>query len=323
MDAVQSRVRSKVTLSIVTTLYYSSPYVDEFWERIRRTAESITPDFELILVNDGSPDDSLARAIGMQQSDNRIIVVDLSRNFGHHQAIMTGLEMARGGYVFLVDADLEDRPELLTAFYSKMQDKHCDVVYGFHTTRKGRAVGRWGGAAFYWLTNRISDIKIPPNATIARLMTRRYVDSVLQFREREMSLFGIWAAAGYEQVGVPVVTSYKGATSYTFAKRTAVALRQITSFSSLPLTLAAVMGAVISGVAFCVMVALFIDWMTEGRQVAGWLSIIASIWLLGGITIFFIGMTGLYISKIFIEVKQRPQTIVRQVYRRETVAAEQ
>lgn len=322
MDVVQSRVRSKVTLSIVTTLYYSSPYLDEFWERIRTAAERITLDFELIMVNDGSPDDSLARAIGIQQTDSRIVILDLSRNFGHHQAIMAGLEMARGEYVFLIDADLEDRPELFTAFCTKMQETHCDVVYGCQTTRKGRGVGRWGGAAFYWLTNRISDIKIPPNATMARLMTRRYVDSVLQFREREISLFGVWAAAGYEQVGMPVVTAYKGATSYTFAKRLAVALRHITSFSSLPLTLAAVMGAVISGVAFCVMILLLVDWLTEGSPVAGWLSIIASIWLLGGITIFFVGMTGLYVSKIFIEVKQRPHTIVRHVYRRETVAAE-
>ncbi len=322
MDAVQTRVRSKMTLSVVTTLYYSSRYLDEFWQRIRAAAELITPDFELILVNDGSPDDSLRHAVGMQQTDSRIIIVDLSRNFGHHQAIMTGLEMARGDFVFLIDSDLEDRPEFLSTFYARMQEQHCDVVYGYQTTRKGGAVSRWGGSVFYWLTNHMSDIKIPPNATMARLMTRRYVDSLLQFREREISLFGLWAAAGYEQIGVPVVTAYKGATSYTFAKRLAVALRQITSFSSLPLTLAAVMGAGISGIAFVVMLFLFVDWLAEGSAVAGWLSIIASIWLLGGMTIFFIGMTGLYVSKIFMEVKQRPHAIVRHIYRRETVAAE-
>jgi hypothetical protein len=151
-------------LSIVTTLYYSSPYLEEFYARTCAAAEQITDDYEIILVNDGSPDDSLDVALSLFERDDRVKVVDLSRNFGHHKAVMTGLAHARGDLVFKIDCDLEEEPELLGEFYAEMiKDPSVDVVYGVQQRRKGGPFERLSGSLFYRLFNLLSDHPVPSN----------------------------------------------------------------------------------------------------------------------------------------------------------------
>ena len=196
-------------ISIVTTLYHSAPYLQEFYERSRRAAEKITTDYEILLVNDGSPDNSLERALTIQKQDSRVVVIDLSRNFGHHRAMMTGLSYARGEYIFLLDGDLEEEPEWLLTFYEALRRDSLDVVYGVQERRKGDLFEQWSGALFYKLFNVFSNTPIPANSVIARLMTRRYVRQLLQHREREVFIPGLWQVTGYRQRPWPVTKTLK------------------------------------------------------------------------------------------------------------------
>ncbi|MCH7501573.1 MAG: glycosyltransferase family 2 protein, partial [Nitrospinae bacterium] len=151
-------------LSIVSTLYNSAPHLLEFYERLTQCAQGITHDYEMILVNDGSPDASLDLALQLYEKDQRIRVIDLSRNFGHHKAKMTGLQHARGEYVFLIDSDLEEPPETLKRFWDEMQKaRDLDVVFGVQEKRKGGLFERVSGAVFYKIINWFGDVKIPEN----------------------------------------------------------------------------------------------------------------------------------------------------------------
>src|SRR6266498_3016010 len=156
-----------MTLSIVTTLYDSAPYLEQFYVRVCAAAEQITQDYEIILVNDGSPDNSLDIALSIYLRDKRVRVIDLSRNFGHHKAMMTGLAHARGDLVFLLDSDLEEEPELLNTFYEKLQQTGADVVFGVQEKRKGRLLERVSGLVFFKLFNLLSTHQMLPNLITA------------------------------------------------------------------------------------------------------------------------------------------------------------
>ncbi|HJV09906.1 MAG TPA: glycosyltransferase family 2 protein [Burkholderiales bacterium] len=302
-------------LSIVTTLYRSAPYVREFYARAVSAAGQLTSDFEIIFVNDGSPDDAFAQVLDLHQADPRVVGVDLSRNFGHYKAIMTGLAYARGELVFLIDSDLEEDPALLADFAARMQASGCDVVYGVQRARKGGWFERTSGAAFWWLFNRLSPVPLPANLTTARLMTRRYVRSLLRFREREVFLAGLWALAGFEQVGVEIDKGSRGTSTYTLRRKLSVLVNSITSFSNVPLVAIFQFGLLISAFAFAYIVFLVVKWFVQDVPVEGWTSVIASIWLLGGLIISFLGVIGIYLAKVFSESKRRPYSIVRKVWR--------
>ena len=302
-------------ISIVTTLYRSEAHIREFHERARCSVERITHDYEIILVNDGSPDRSLDRAIEVHLEDPRVRVIDLSRNFGHHKAIMAGLEAARGAFVFLIDSDLEEEPELLNHFYGELLESGVDVVFGVQERRKGGAFERLSGAAFYKLFNVMTQTKLPRNLVTARIMTRRYVDALLQFPEREFSIGGLWVLCGFAQKAILVQKRDTAQTSYSVARKLFVLVNAVTSFSSFPLVFIFFLGCVIlvlSGLGAAAAVAQ--RFLTGSLE--GWTSLIVTIWLFSGLIIFCLGVIGIYLAKIFTEIKQRPRTIVRAVYER-------
>lgn len=301
-------------LSIVTTLYCSEPHLEEFYVRLCTAAERLATSFEIILVNDGSPDDSLQKAISLYRNDKRIKVIELSRNFGHHKAIMTGLTYARGDLVFLIDSDLEEEPEVLEAFYQKLRETNADVVFGVQEKRKGRLLERVGGAIFYKIFNVLSTHSIPRNVITARLMSREYVRALTEHREREMMMAGLWTLTGFKQVPMPVRKLQRPGSTYTFRRRVAQLVNAITSFSSKPLEMIFYLGCAILFVSTTAALLLIIGRLFFGTLLLGWPSLIVSIWMLGGLTIFCLGVIGIYLSKIFIEVKQRPYTIVKDVY---------
>ncbi len=301
-------------LSVVATLYKSAPYIETFHRRVTDVARQLTEDFEIILVNDGSPDDSLRRSIKLTESDRRLIVIDLSRNFGHHKAMMTGLAHARGEQVFLIDSDLEEEPEWLISFAEQMTRDRCDVVYGVQDRRKGGVIERWSGQMFYRLFRSLTGIHLPENAVTARLMTRRYVDALLKFDEREVFLAGLWYITGFDQRQQPVRKLDSSKTTYTLRRKLAVFVNSVTSFSNVPLVSVFYIGLVISLVAGSYTLYLVFFWAFLAKPLSGWTSVMASIWLLGGLIISFIGIVGIYISKIFSETKRRPYTIIKQIY---------
>jgi putative glycosyltransferase len=255
-------------------------------------------------------------ALKVLEIDPSVRIVDLSRNFGHHKAMMTGLSYARGELVFLIDSDLEEEPELLAAFDATLQREGADVVYGVQESRKGGLFERLSGWFFFRAFNLLSDHPIPENLLTVRLMTRRYVTALLSHRERETTIAGLWAITGFKQVARPVKKRSRGATTYTPARKIAVLVNSITSFSDRPLVFIFYAGLAIGGAATLAAVYLVIRRLFFGVALPGWPSLIVSIWLLGGLMLIAIGIVGIYLSRVFIETKQRPYTIVSHVYER-------
>lgn len=302
-------------LSIVTTMYCSETYINEFYERVSTAVKQVTANYEIIFVNDGSPDNSLGVAISLYQKDPKVKVVDLSRNFGHHKAIMKGLEHASGDYVFLIDCDLEEDPAWLLWFVQEMNcSDGVDVVYGVQRQRKGKYFERISGTLFFDFFNLLSDVKIVKNQTVARLMTKRYVKSLLQFTESELVFVGLCELAGYSQKQLLVDKRHKNISTYNFTRKVEMAINFVVSFSSRPLTLIFYLGLLVTTISICSATYIVCAKALYGIHVDGWTSIVISIWLMGGLLMFSIGTVGIYLSKIFIEVKNRPYTVVRTVY---------
>jgi putative glycosyltransferase len=303
-------------LSIVATLYQSAPYIAEFHRRASAAASALAgDDYEIVFVNDGSPDDSLERAVALTERDPRVVLIDLSRNFGHHKAMMTGLAASVGDLVFLIDSDLEESPEWLVDFAAQMRAEDSDTVYGVQARRKGNCFEKGTGALFYRLFRVLTGIAQPNNITTARLMSRRYVDALLSHQERELNIGGLWVITGFRQSQREVLKQSTSPTTYSLSRKFGHLVNSITSFSSLPLVFTFYAGLLISASAMFYIAYLVVRYFFIASPPGGYTSIIASTWLFSGLIIFFLGVQGIYISKIFSEVKQRPYTIIRRVYR--------
>lgn len=299
-------------------MYFSAPYIVEFHKRMSDAAGRITDDYEIIFVNDGSPDNSLELVLTLYSEDLKVKVLDLSRNFGQHKSIMTGLAHAVGEFVFIIDIDLEEPPELIDSFWTQMQaDKNLDVVYGVQVGRKGGWFEQFSGALFYKTFNYFSTIKVPQNLITARLMAKTYVEALVRFKEQEVFLPGLWASAGFRQIGLPVKKLSLSPTTYSFGKKMSLLVNAITSFTSQPLKHIFYLGFLISISSFIYTGYLVFRKLYFGTALLGWTSLIASIWMVGGIVIFSIGTLGIYLSKIFTEVKNRPYTVIKKNYKRE------
>ena len=302
-------------LSVVTTLYKSATHVEEFYRRASEAAKRITDDYEIVMVDDGSPDNSLALACTLADKDSRVRVVELSRNFGHHKALMTGLDHASGELCFLIDSDLEEDPALLGGFLKKMQSTDCDVVYGFQERRKGEALESAGGRiAWYWI-NKLYSIDIPVNQCTVRLMRREYVDALLLHRESNTIIGGLWVITGFRQVGIPIAKGHRNESSYSLLMRLRTLLNGITSFSTVPLHLMVTFGMIVSFISFAFGIFVILEKLVRNTAV-GWASLIVSIWFMGGVIVFCLGVIGIYVSRIFVETKNRPYVIVRRIHQR-------
>jgi putative glycosyltransferase len=303
-----------MTLSIVTTLYKSAAHVEEFHRRASAAAAKVTDDYEIIMVDDGSPDNSLALALTLVEQDPHIRVVELSRNFGHHRALMSGLMYARGDFCLLIDSDLEEDPGLLPVLWAKMKETGMDVIYGFQPTREGNWIRRWTGDLAFRILQLMIPYEVPRNHLTLRLMCRNYVDSLLLHKEQCAVIGGLWIITGYRQLGVPVSKTHKGTTSYSFGRRWNLLIDAVTSFSELPLVGVFYVGMAMSLVTAVLGSWVLLRWAIGGVGVPGWVSVMLSVWFLGGLSILFIGIIGIYLSKVFIETKHRPYSIVRAVH---------
>jgi putative glycosyltransferase len=303
-------------LSIVTTLYRSVPYIYEFYQRMSNAASKVTKDYEIVFINDGSDDESLEKAVEIHRNDHKVKVVDLSRNFGHHKAIMAGLSQAKGENIFLIDCDLEEDPELLEVLHAKLNEaEDADVVYGIQRSRKGGFVEKKGGELFYKLFNRLSGLSLQQNPLTIRIMTRRYVNALLVHEEEELFLAGLFEITGFKQIPLEVNKKSRQGSTYTFKNRLRMLTRGITSFSSFPLLVSFYIGGAISITSFLFMVYLLIIRLIYNEGIiVGWTSVMISIWFLGGVILLSCGMIGIYLSRVYYEVKRRPNYIIRKVY---------
>lgn len=304
----------------MTTLYRSAQSINEFCRRALLAAEKFGHDVELIMVNDGSPDESLALALDLQRADARLVVVDLSRNFGHHRALMVGLAHARGDLVFLIDSDLEEEPELLDLFHERFAQGDCDVVYGVQPVRRGHWLERASGEAFFWLVNAMSDQPIPRNVVIARLMTQDYVRALLLHQESEFLIGNLFQLTGFRQIALPIQKLSLSPTTYSLGMRIGMAVKHLTTTSTKLLYLVLYGGIAIFIVSLFAIAYYLIRYFHSGIGVDGFTSLIISIWFFGGLITLILGVIGIYIADILMESKRRPYALVRRVYRSRTAS---
>jgi putative glycosyltransferase len=302
-----------MTVSLVSTLYKSASFVDEF---VARCLALMGPEDELILVDDGSPDNSLALARAHAAVDSRITVVELARNFGHHIAILAGLNHAQGDRVFLVDSDLEEAPELMTEFATTMDASGADVIFGIHDHSHGSLVRKVTSRTFWRFFNWASDSATPLNICNVRLMNRRYVDALVSLPESNVFLGGMFHWVGFKQIAIPIERRQRStASTYSVLARVALAVRSVISFSTAPLKGMFLLGMIIATLSLLLATYFTVLKIVDPAVQMGFTALIISIWFLSGIIIACLGVIGIYLAYMYTETKRRPRVVVREVFR--------
>ncbi len=311
-------------LSVVIPCYNEEDSLPTLHERLTKVLRKATDRYEIIFANDGSRDRTLLVIKDLARRDPHVRGVDLSRNFGHQLCLTAGLDHARGEAVVMMDADLQDPPELLPRMIAKWR-LGADVVYAVRKKRQGEgAFKRMTAAGFYRLLKFFTKISIPVDTGDFRLIDRRALDAVLAIRESNRFLRGLFSWVGFRQEPVYYVRQrrYAGVTKYPLSKMIRFAMDGITSFSSAPLRIAMWVGLGAAGVAFLYSLSVLYSGFWGGG-VPGWASTTLSVLFLGGVQLFTIGLLGEYIGRVFDEVKRRPLYLVREVIENEAVAQQE
>lgn len=317
MNLEEKQKQKPPHISIVTTMYRSRAFLERFLADCLQALSALQcTEFEIVLVNDGSPDDSLAYAVERRTDISQLVVVDLSRNFGHHYAVQAGLKHARGDLIFLIDCDLEISPLTLPEFKKKLDASSSDMVYGYQEARKGGLFEKASGGFFYKAFNLLSDIKMPENATTERIMTRRYVEALLQLGDRNLFLGGMMSWTGFQQLGLPLKKKQReGRSSYTLLGRIHLMVNAVSSFSAQPLVWMFNVGLTITTFSFLYVFYLVLRKILFDDALLGFTSMVALTTLSLGIMTTGLGVIGIYLGKVFTQVQSRPTYIVKDVYR--------
>ena len=306
---------SDTLISVVVPVFNEAEGIAAFHARTARALDAI-PDshWELVYVDDGSRDASASLLRGFAEADTRVRVVKLSRNFGHQIAITAGMDHAGGDCAVVIDADLQDPPEVIAELVDAWR-KGFDVVYAVRNRRPGESRMKLAtAAAFYRILHRIVGIDIPVDAGDFRLLSRRVLDELGRMREKDRFIRGLVSWIGFRQTGVSYDREERvaGETKFAYGKMLQFALDGITSFSSLPLRLATWLGWITSAFAFLYILTLPIQWL-NGITVAGFPTIMAALLFLGGVQLICLGIVGEYLGRVFNEVKPRPLYLVDEV----------
>lgn len=302
-------------LYIIATLYHSKEYINELCERVKATVCSLVGnDYEIVLVNDGSPYDCFDIAKRIDSSDHRAVVDGLSRNFGHDKAILTGLEASSVTEIFLIDSDLAERPELCRSFRAQMRAEGSNFVHGVQSTNKGCFFEKTSSALCYRIFGLCTGSTQPSNIVTARLISRYRVDSLLLHQEREINIGGLWIITGCKRGYQFVEKLLHSLTTYSISHKISHLVNAIKIFSSLALVVAFYAGRLVPSFSAIYRISLANQSLFMATSPDGYTSRIILIWLLAGMIILFIGVQGIHISKVFSEVKRRPTTILRGVF---------
>jgi dolichol-phosphate mannosyltransferase len=309
--------QSKKHLSLVIPVYFEEAVIEAFYHRSVESLASLTEEFELefLFVNDGSTDRSLEILLNLRQVDPRVKVIQFSRNFGHQIAVTAGVDHACGDVVVVIDADLQDPPDVILDMLIKWRDGY-KVVYGVRIERKGEnAFKLFTAKWFYRILGKLSDTKIPLDTGDFRLMDKAVVERLRDMREESRYIRGMVSWIGFKQCGVPYSRDprFAGETKYPLNKMIRFALNGITSFSEKPLTFAAWFGTVVTFSGFVFLGFILIGKLRHPAQsVSGWSSLISVVLFFGGIQLLSLGILGQYIGRIYREVKHRPLYILEQ-----------
>ncbi|WP_250846648.1 glycosyltransferase family 2 protein [Aquisphaera insulae] len=298
-------------LSVVVPLFNEEANVEALHGRLRDSLATTGEPYELVLVNDGSRDATAILLDRLHEADRRVVVIHLSRNFGHQAAVSAGLDFARGRAVAVMDGDLQDPPEVLPRFLERWRDG-VEVVYAIRRDRKETAFKRLGYFAFYRIMNAISDLDIPLDSGDFCLMDRRVVDALTTLPERMRFVRGLRTFVGFRQEGLEYERAprTRGRSKYTFRALMSLAISGLISFSSYPLRIVTYLGIATAAMAAVMMAWVFHDAFTNGTAPRGWASVIVTVLFMGSIQMVGMGILGEYIRLIFLESKGRPSYIV-------------
>jgi glycosyltransferase involved in cell wall biosynthesis len=303
-------------LSIVVPCFNEEGCLRELHKRLRAAARSaVGEDYELVLINDGSRDDSWLIMQSMAEADPCLVAINLSRNHGHQLALTAGLDLCRGEIILIIDADLQDPPELLPAMIEAMRESDADVVYGVRKSRAGEtAFKRATAHGFYRLLSRATEVDIPLDAGDFRLMSRRALDALLAMPEQARFIRGMVAWIGFKQVPFAYDRQerFAGETKYPFRKMVRFAFDALTGFSSAPLKLASHAGLWLSAASVLLILYIAYAWAT-GQNIQGWTSLMLVVVILGAVQMFVLALMGEYIGRLYNEAKGRPLYIVQEV----------
>jgi len=311
-----TRVPVRPVFSLVVPIWNEEAVIPELYRRVIETMDSTGASWELICVNDGSHDRSLQMLLDLHAQDQRVKVIDFSKNFGHQIAITAGADYAEGDAVIVMDADLQDPPDVVLRMIEQWRAGY-EVVYAVRAKREGETWFKLLTAKlFYRLMQRISDVNIPLDAGDFRLMDRRVVLAMRQLREKHRFMRGLSSWVGFKQIGVEYERAerYAGETKYPLRKMLRLALNAITSFSYLPLQLATYFGFTLAFISLIGIVLTVILRLSGSSAFAGQATTLVSVLFLGGIQLIFLGIIGEYLGRIYDEVKARPLYIVSRAF---------
>lgn len=300
-------------ISVVIPVYYGESTIKELTQRIWKISKKIGLIVEVILVNDASPDNSWAIIESLHKENPSIRGINFSRNFGQHYAISAGLAQVTGDWIVVMDCDLQDVPEEIEKLYRKAQSGY-DVVLGRRMVRKDSFFKRFFSRSFYRVLSYLSGIKYDPRVANFGIYKKDVIDTINNLPEKNRYFPSMIKWVGYKQTSIEVKHSERaeGRSSYNFKKLLNLSLDIVLSYSDKPLRLAIKLGLLITFLSLIFSLIVIYKWFTGGIEVMGYTSLILSIWMLSGIIIFILGVVGLYIGKIFENVKDRPTYIIKE-----------
>lgn len=304
-------------ITLVIPCYNEEQMVPILYQELEHVRASM-PDVQMkyLFVDDGSKDGTAVQMEKLREKDKRVNYITFSRNFGKEAAMYAGLSHAKGDYVAIIDADLQDPPSLLPKMYQILKEEPYDSVATRRVTRKGEpAIRSFFARQFYRLMNKISDVELMDGARDFRLMTRKYVDAVLSLKEYNRFSKGLFGWVGFKTKWLEFenVERAAGETKWSFWKLFKYSIEGIASFSELPLYISSVLGVTMCGVAFVAIIFIIVRQLLFGGSAFGWPSMACIVILIGGLQLLCIGILGLYLSKAYLEVKQRPIYIVKEM----------
>ena len=306
----------KKILSVVVACYNEEDALPYFYKEISKTAKELKElDFEFIFVNDGSKDNTLDVIKKFAKKDKRVKYVSFSRNFGKEAAMYAGLEYSKGDYITLMDADLQDPPAMLPEMYRLIVEEQYDCVGTRRVTRKGEPpIRSFFARMFYKIINRLSKVEMVDGARDYRLMTRQMVDAIISMKEYNRYSKGLFSFVGFKTKWLEYenINRVAGETKWSFWKLFIYAIDGITAFSTAPLVVAKIIGFLFCLISFVMILFIIIKTLIYGDPVSGWPSLVCIIFMVSGIQLFCMGIIGQYLSKTYLETKNRPIYIVKE-----------
>ncbi|MBR0183931.1 MAG: glycosyltransferase family 2 protein [Clostridia bacterium] len=302
-------------ISIIVPCFNEQENINIFYEYLIKIFKNMDCDFEIIFVDDGSQDKTLDEIKKLSNYNNKIKYISFSRNFGKESAIFAGFEKYKGDYVTIMDADLQDPPELLIDMYHTIRNELYDCVAARRITRTNESKLRsFLSKKFYSIINKISEVEIADGARDYRLMTRKMVNAILSMKECTRFSKGIFSWVGFHTkwLSYKNITRTNGKTSWSLIKLFSYAINGITSFSDLPLSISSLLGILMCLISFIMICIIIFKTLIFGDPTSGYPSLICTIVFIGGIQLFCIGILGQYLSKVYIEVKKRPMYIIKE-----------